>query len=313
MVYLFHSHKQTYTYTINSIFMKRILFAVALIVATGMTAFSQDEAAEGPWTRSSELSFTFSQVSLTNWAAGGEGSVALNGMGNFALNYKEGKHSWDNKLELGYGLIKPGDEFVRKSDDKIVLESKFGRQVTETLDWAALFSFRSQFVEGYDYPDDAEKVLLSNFLAPAYLNFSLGINWKPVEYFSVFLAPFSSPRLTIVNDQVLADQGAFGVEAGKKTRFEFGGLAKFNFKKDILENVNLATNLEFYSNYLENPQNIDILWDVMVFMKINKYLTANITTNLLYDDDIMITDADGNVGPRVQFKEVLGVGLTFKF
>ena len=293
--------------------MKRILLITTLLIAGFSTAFSQEEAAKSAWTRTSELSFTFSQVSLTNWAAGGEGSVALNGMGNFALNYKEGKNSWDNKLELGYGLIKPGDESMRKSDDKILLESKFGRKATETLDWAALFSFRSQFVEGYDYPDNEEKVLLSNFLAPAYLNFSLGINWKPVEYFSVFLAPFSSPRLTIVNDQFLADQGAFGVEPGKKTRFEFGGLAKFNFKKDIFENVNLASNLELYSNYLENPQNIDILWDVMVFMKINKFLTANITTNLLYDDDIMIKDADGNIGPRVQFKEILGVGLTFKF
>lgn len=291
--------------------MKRLLLTIALIFATGLSVFAQEEES-GPWTRSSELSFTFSQVSLTNWAAGGEGSLALNAMGNFALNYKEGNNSWQNKLELGYGLVKPGDDIMKKSDDKIYFESKYGRKATKKLDWTALLSFRSQFVEGYDYPDDAEKVLLSNFLAPGYLNFSVGINWKPVEYFSAFFGP-ATPKLTIVNDQALADNGSFGVEPGEKTRFEFGGLAVFNFKKDIFENVNLASNLELYSNYLKNPQNIDIIWDVIVFMKINSFLSANVTTNLLYDDDIMITDADGNVGPRVQFKEVLGVGLTFKF
>jgi len=292
--------------------MKKYLLAIVFLSATVLSGYAQEEEVQSPWTRTSEMSFTFSQVSLTNWAAGGEGSVALNAMGNFALNYKEGNNSWQNKLELGYGLVKPGDEIMKKSDDKIYFESKYGRKASEKLDWTALLSFRSQFVEGYDYPDDAEKVLLSNFLAPGYLNFSVGINWKPVEYFSAFFGP-ATPKLTIVNDQVLAEKGAFGVEPGEKTRFEFGGLAKLNFKKDIFENVNLASNLELYSNYLKNPQNIDIIWDVMVFMKINDFLSANITTNLLYDDDIMITDADGNIGPRVQFKEILGVGLTFKF
>lgn len=292
--------------------MKKILLAFVFIFAMGEYISAQEEETPNPWTKTTELSFTFSQVSLTNWAAGGEGSVAFNAMGNFALNYKEGNNSWQNKLEMGYGLVKPGDDMMKKSDDKIHFESKYGRKANETINWTALMSFRSQFFEGYNYPDGENKVLLSNFLAPGYLNFSVGINWKPVEYFSAFFGP-ATPKLTIVNDQALADIGAFGVEPGKNTRFEFGGLAVFNFKKDIIDNVNLSSNLELYSNYLKNPQNIDIIWDVTIFMKINNFLSANITTNLLYDDDIMITDADGNVGPRVQFKEVLGVGLTFKF
>ncbi|PID93735.1 MAG: hypothetical protein CSA95_06475 [Bacteroidetes bacterium] len=292
--------------------MKKIVFIVALIIATGVTALSQEKTEQGAWTRTSEVSFTFSQVSLTNWAAGGEGSIALNGMGNFSLTYKEGKNEWQNKLELAYGLVKVGEGVMKKSDDKIYFESKYGRRATEKLDWTAMFSFRSQFVKGFEYPENADKVLLSNLLAPAYINLSVGINWKPVSYFSAFFSP-ASPKFTIVNDQVLSDRGSFGVTPGEKTRFEFGGLAKFNFKKDILKNVNLASNLELYSNYLESPQNIDIRWDVVVFMKINSFLTANVTTNLLYDDDIMITDAEGKVGPRVQLKEILGVGLTFKF
>ncbi len=292
--------------------MNKIVLTIALSIAIGVAVFAQEEAPQSTWTKSSEISFTFSQVSLTNWAAGGDGSAALNAMGNFAINYKEGKDSWKNKLELGYGLVKSKDDIAKKSNDKILFESMYGRRATEKLDWSAMVSFRSQFVEGYNYPADAEKVLLSDFLAPGYLFASVGMNWNPVEYLSVFFGP-ATPKLTIVNDDNLSALGAFGVEPGENSRFEFGGLAKFSFKKDLFENVNLASDLELYSNYLKSPENIDIIWDVMIFMKINKFLTANLTTNLLYDDDIIITDADGNVGPRVQLKEILGVGLTFKF
>ncbi|NCD41418.1 MAG: DUF3078 domain-containing protein [Bacteroidia bacterium] len=289
--------------------MRNIL--LLFLILSGISVLAQ-EAQESPWKKSADISLTFSQVALTNWAAGGNGSVALNTFGNFGLHYKEGNSDWENKLELAYGLIKPENEILKKSDDRIYFESKYGVKATEKLDYTTLLSFRTQFVEGYNYPEGEEKVYLSNVLAPAYLNLSVGINWKPAEFLSVFLSP-ASARYLLVNDQILANQGAFGVEPGEKSKFEFGGLAKLNFKKDIFENVNLATNLELFSNYFDKPQNIDILWDVMVFLKINSFLSANITTNLIYDDNIMITDTEGNTGPRVQFKEIAGVGFSYKF
>ena len=290
--------------------MKKVLlfFIISLL---GLPNLMAQEEPTSAWTKGADLSFALSQVSLSNWAAGGEGSVAINAFGNFKLNYKEGKNDWQNKLELAYGMINSGNTEYKKSDDKIHFESKYGYQASKKLYYTAILSFRSQFIEGYNYPANAEKVYLSNFLAPGYLNFSLGINWKANEFFSVFVGPIS-PKLTIVNDEVLSQQGAFGVEVGEKTRFEMGGVIIANFKKEVVKNVELATNLELYTNYLKNPQNIDVNWDMMIIMKVNKYLSANISTNLLYDDDIMITDNDGNIGPRVQFKEVVGVGITVK-
>ncbi|MCF6366081.1 MAG: hypothetical protein L3J35_07750 [Bacteroidales bacterium] len=178
-------------------------------------------------------------------------------------------------------------------------------------------NFKTQFEDGYNYPDDSS--VISSFLAPGYLLVAAGIDYKPNKNMSVFFAPLTS-KTTIVNNQVLADAGAFGAEPGKNIRNEFGGYLKVAYTKDIATNINLNTKIDLFSNYLNNPQNIDINWEVLISMKVNKYISANISTQFIYDDDIKFQIVDetgmpvfGKFGPRPQFKELLGVGFTFKF
>ncbi len=181
---------------------------------------------------------------------------------------------------------------------------------------------------GFNYPDDSTKI--SDLLAPAYLLGAVGLDYKPSDKFTAFVAPVTA-KTTFVNDQVLADAGAFGVEkavydtagnlltAGKNIRTEFGGYIRLFYKVDVMKNVSLQTKLDLFSNYLENPQNIDVSWEVLISMKVNKYISATITTHLLYDDDTDISIDNNNdgiidrIGPRTQFKEVLGVGFSYKF
>lgn len=93
-----------------------------------------------------------------------------------------------------------------------------------------------------------------------------------------------------------------------------GAIVKSEFKTELMKNVNLATTLSLFSNYFNNPQNIDVNWDITVNMKINDYLSANLLTNLVYDHDILIPlDDEGNTGRRVQLKQLFGVGLSYKF
>lgn len=152
---------------------------------------------------------------------------------------------------------------------------------------------------------------------------ALGIDYKPNTYLSAFIAPATS-RLTIVNDGQMSDAGAFGVEPGAKTKGEFGGYTRLiysrnDFKKALLKNVSFMTKFDVFSNYLKHPQNIDISWETLIAFKVNEYISFNITTHLLYDDDTKISIDDYNdgiiddFGPRVQFKEILGVGFSFKF
>jgi hypothetical protein len=145
----------------------------------------------------------------------------------------------------------------------------------------------------------------------------------------------ATAKFTIVNDQDLADAGAFGLEPAKYDsvggiwmmvehanlyKYEFGGYLKFTFKKEILKNVTYETKLELFSNYLKDPQNIDVIWDNIINMKVNSFINASITTNMIYDHDIPVPVnrlINGvytpGTGPRLQFKEVLAVGVAYKF
>lgn len=268
------------------------------------------------WEVKGLVSLNFSQISLSNWVAGGRSSHAGVGIFNLSAKYTRDNLLWENTLDLGYGLIKEQDRETVKSDDKIDLNSKLGLKQSEQLYYSLLFNFKTQFAEGYKYPNTTD--VISNFMAPGYFTLALGMDYKPHKDLSVFFSP-ATARLTVVSDEELSAQGAFGVDPGENTRFEVGALLKFDINTEIVENVTLNNKLEFFSNYLEKPQNIDIRWDMMLNMKINDYLSANLITNLIYDDDIQVPldeNEDGIIegtGRRVQFKEMFGVGLNYKF
>lgn len=282
------------------------------------------------WKTGGMGSLTFAQVSLTNWAAGGQNSIAFNGALNLFANYKKGHSTWDNNLDLGFGMVRQGLDDVRKSDDRIDFSSKYGRQAFKSKYWyyAAMVNFRTQFAPGYTYPNDS--VQISRFMAPAYTTIAMGLDYKPIPNLTLFLAPVTG-KITMVNDQTLADAGAFGVAkaeydtAGTKTkdgsriRYEFGGYLKFTYKADIGKNATYTTRLDLFSNYIERPQNIDIMWENNLVVKVGKYIGVTFSTLLLYDDDVEVA-VDSNddgvndaMGPRIQFRQIFGVGFSYKF
>ncbi|MCK5838687.1 MAG: DUF3078 domain-containing protein [Bacteroidales bacterium] len=300
--------------------MKKFIL-IALAMGFAHFTFSQEADTIKPWKTGANFSLTFSQTSLTNWSAGGENSLSSNGYINWFGDYKKGKSIWENRLDLAYGLTKQGTQDFRKNDDKIDLSSKYGLQAKEKWYYSVLFNFKSQFADGFDYLEDTT-ILLSGFLAPAYTSIGIGMDWKPKDYFSLYISPVTA-RWIIVNNQDLADMGAFGVDPaeyddlghviknGQKVKSEFGALLRAEFIRDIAKNVNLKTKLELFSNYLDKPQEIDVYWDIFLTMNINNWLAATLNTTLVYDADVMIMDKDGNIGPRTQFKEIFGIGLTY--
>jgi len=310
--------------------MKKIIIIILVTIFAGQFLSAQVSEKEDAlkkvntdtingWKKGGMFALTFGQSSFTNWAAGGINNISVNGIANLFANYKKDNLTWDNNLDLGYGMQKLGkgvDKSTQKTDDKLDFSSKLGIKAAEKLYYAALMNFRTQFTNGYNYPDDS--TVISGLMAPGYLLFAAGIDYKPNKNLSVFIAPLTS-KTTFVSNQTLADAGAYGVEPGKNIRNEFGGYLKAVYTKDIMKNVNLNTKLGLFSNYLHNPQNIDVNWEVLLGMKINKYLTATLNTQLLYDDDILVpvdTNGDGinnGTGKRVQFKEILGIGFSVKF
>ncbi len=311
-----------------------VMIIVLIVYATGNTSAQVTDAEKQlravttdtlqGWRKGGVVTLSVAQTSLTNWASGGQNSLSLNGLFSGFAYYKKGKTAWDNTLDLGYGLLKQGDEDFRKTDDKIEFVSKFGQEAFGKFYYSALASFKTQFSPGYNYPDRVNKI--SDIFAPAYLMAAAGLDYKPNPYFSVFLAPITG-KFTFVTDETLSDAGAFGVSPGETSRSEIGGYlravySRADFKSEFLKNITFTTKLDLFSNYTNNPQNIDVNWDVLLGMKVNKFLTVSLVTQLIYDDDIMVPfDSDDNgtiaagegVKSKVQFKEILGVGFSVKF
>ncbi len=221
-------------------------------------------------------------------------------------------------MTLGFGFMKIGDDLSRKSDDQIDFSSKLGYKATEKWSYSALLGFNTQFAEGFDDPGEPSRIKISNFMAPAYLNISLGMDYKPNEHLSLFLSPVSG-KITFVMDDFLSAAGSFGLDPNEVVRGEFGAYIKFTYVQEILKNVTLDTKIDFFSNYLENTKYVDVNWDMLLTFKINDFLSASLMTSLIYDYDIKFeydTDADGIMDgeeARVQFKELFGLGLTYSF
>ena len=291
--------------------MRRIItLFVFLLAAVGIVA--QDTQDTTYWNVSGQASVNFSQVSFSNWIGGGKNSVSGVGLFDINANYEKDKIHWENTLKTGYGLLKEGEDEAVKTDDKLELNSKLGVEMRkENLLFSSFLNFLTQFADGYRYPNTTDKI--SRIFAPAYLTVATGFDYQPSEMFSLFLTPVSG-KFTFVADDTLSAAGAFGVKPGKKMRAEMGASLKSEFKTPVMKNVNLSTTLTLFSNYFNEPQNIDVKWDVAVNMKINDYLSANLLTNLVYDHDILIPiDDEGNTGRRIQMKQLFGVGLSYKF
>ncbi|WP_107039818.1 DUF3078 domain-containing protein [Brumimicrobium mesophilum] len=273
------------------------------------------------WKLESKFALNVTQSTFTNWASGGRNNISGLGFINASADYKKDRIRWATTLSTGLGGIQYFDEAIEKTDDVIDIQSTVSYGLKDPWYVSLLGGFRTQFLDGFSNPEDS--VRSSTIMAPGYANISLGIEYIPNENLKVFLSPLSA-KLTFVQDQVLADSGAFGVapaefnsmgdliKSGENFRAELGAYFRIIYKKELMENIGLRSRLELFSNYQENPGNIDVNGEVILDFKVNKWFSANLQLNVIYDDDIAITDRDGNVGPRTQFKQVIGLGIAYR-
>lgn len=260
------------------------------------------------------LGVNFNSVGLKNWAGGGNNSISTSAKFGLGYNYITFNTVWNNSLEGGYGVVKLGDEGFKKTDDRIILSSKFGYKAANELSYSALLDFRTQFANGYDYNKlDSQNnyLIISKFMAPAYLTIGLGMNYKPLQIIDIYLSPLSN-RIIFVLDEDLANNGAYGVTPGKKLKSELGSTFDMIIQSPIITNVDLRTRLNLFSAY-ENFTSVVINWEFGLNFKVNEYITAAFSLNSIYDEKININRDDGTYGPATQLKHVLLIGFAYKF
>ncbi len=312
--------------------MKKIVFSV-LSVLSMYVALGQDKSVQQmrdeanrtikkdpndtipkAWKTGGVLRFTFTQAAQDNWAAGGEKSTL--GLASFFSGfafYKEGKHAWDNTIDLAYGFVSTTSQGTRKSDDKIDLLSKYGYDIGKNWYLSGLLNFRTQFTPGYAYPKDGSPVLTSDFLSPAYITLGAGMNYKPNDRFSIFISP-ATLRWTIVKNDSLSSVGSYGVDSGKHVKLEFGAYSTISYTAKISDNAVYTGRLDLFSNYLHDPQDVDINLTNLLAVKVTGILTMTLAFNLIYDNDVSTVKSDGSVGgASPQLQELLGIGFLLKF
>ena len=283
--------------------------------ASGVTVTKDpNDTTKQTWKTGGLYNLNFNQAALSNWSAGGDkSSLSLSTLLSVYAFYANGKHSWDNSLDLAYGIVSTTSLGTRKSDDRIDLVSKYGYDVGKKWYLSGLFNFRTQFAPGYNYPNANSKVLTSDFLSPGYLLESVGMDYKPNDNFSLFLSPITARELFVQNDS-LAAVAAFGVDSGKKFRFELGAFVSVNYTANLSKTAVYKTKLDLFSNYLHNPQNISAIWNNVLAVKVTRLISMNLSLAMVYDNDIKSTNSDGTAGgPKVQIQEVMGIGLAYKF
>ncbi|MEM7374456.1 MAG: DUF3078 domain-containing protein [Bacteroidota bacterium] len=319
--------------------MKQLITTIALLCFLCTLSFAQT-ADTSYWKKGGVATFGFTNTGLSSyWQAGGFPSQSFIFRVNMHANYAKGKHSWDNDLATGYGVLRQGKglfsgegdiPFV-KNEDRFELNSKYGRKITDKLSLSSLLNFRTQFAPGFSFDPGAPTAIpdpdniISQAFAPAYLNYGLGLDYKPTENFSLYYSPLTA-KVTIVTVEEFRATYMPPDMVDQLARFELGSNLNIKWLQKIDDNITFQTNANFFTNYLAGTDeagksqfgNIDVNWETLTTAKVNDWLAITFSTNLIYDDDIKfeIIDQAGNsigFGPRTQLQTVFAVGITYNF
>ena len=314
-----------------------VLFSIIMptwIFSQNDTASSVRQDSVRYWKFSGRTGLTFNQLSLTNWASGGESSASGKVNANTKIVYSKNRFQFESISKLAFGIVGYGGNRIEKTEDRIDLATS--ATINSDKNWAvsSVLSLKSQFANGYKYPNDS--TLISTFFAPGVVNASVGYRYKKSDLFELFLSP-ASGKFTFVLNQELADKGAYGVTPavldsnglvlvpGKNLFCEFGINVLANFAKEVSDNIELSSTLNLYNNYLDdnrsNRWNIDVDWETTVNFTINKRIQTVLFMQLKYDHNVNlpvyeIVDGEKTQvgeGPKLQFKESLGIGITYNF
>ena len=278
---------------------------------------AQEKPDTSYWSHTGKTGITFSQVGFSNWASGGEPSVSFNALVNYALKYEKNSHLWQTVLDAGYGAQRIGkdEDTFKKTDDNFVFTTRYGYKIANKLYLSAMANLRTQFYDGYNYEADPA-IFVSNFMSPGYSKIGLGATYNhkfaEKESFSLTFSPVNL-KTTFVFDDSLSARGMYGVEPGEKVRFRGGMDLLASLHKKLMKNITLTTTLSMFTPY-EDLATVDVNWDMALWFKINEWFSANISTQMIYDQDVsFLNDAGESYNSAVQFKEVLGIGLTYSF
>ncbi len=276
------------------------------------------------WKYRTEAILALNQGLLSNWVKGGESNISTAFDVTWYADYLNKPYlvSSNNFVRLKYGLIASTSNGVRTNIDLFETNSKLNHKAFGRFDFSATALFKTQIMKGYDYPNDS--VPVSKFMNPAILTLGLGLDYKPDKLTSINISPLSY-KGTFVPDISMIDQTKYGVAKDRRSKHEPGASVLISHEFKPFKTVSVKNRLQLFTNYIHNPQNIDVDWEMIVVASLNWFTDVRLNTHLIFDDDtrtlLFTRGKDPVLGPdglqkktaRIQFKELLGLSLAFRF
>lgn len=283
--------------------MKKLLLSASLLWA--LNSYAQDQPIQDStkaWSVVGQNTLMLNQSAFSNWVAGGANNLGWQAGVNYNLTYEKDKDLWENLIILGYGMNNTQGVGNRKTQDVINLSTNYGRKISGNWYASVGAGLISQFAPGYEDGNNPEASKISNFMSPGYVNLGAGFTYKPSDNFTMTLRP-ANARFTFVLDKDLQWAGNYGLKNdGDSMLFQFGFLGTAQYKVKLMENITLQNNASVFSNYLDHPERLVLSYSGILNMKVNKYISTNVTLDLLYDH---------NQIKKTQLKQTLGIGLAY--
>ena len=283
--------------------MKNIVLLIALTIQI-QSIYSQEVTQESPpvspWKKVGTFSFLVNQSSFDNWIAGGVSNISGAIGVNYDFNYSKANWSWDNKIIVAFGITKIKAQDIQKSNDRLEWNSVLGKKAKGIWNYSLFLNFKTQFTDDLN----SETKGPTHILSPGYLQVGPGILWKKSDDLKVNISVATSKLIVVDKELTLPDDAYFGVEEGSSVRYELGASIGAYYKFTLMENITMENILNMYSDYLEDPQNVDFDYTINIVMGINKYFSTNLAFQAIYDD---------NAFQGLQTRQMIALGINYSF
>ena len=291
------------------------------------------------WKYHSESSFILNQSAMSNWVKGGEGSVstALDITGYADYNNKALKLSSNNFIRFNFGYIATKKDGITKNLDLLETSLKLNHLAFGKVYFSAVLLFKTQVAKGFNYFTTAAgkdtSNLVSKFMNPGTLTIGLGLDYKPNKTTSINFSPLSYKGTFVTDpayynnkyDSTRIDQTQYGIPKNKTALNEPGASIMISNELKLNKTIDIINRLQLFTNSIHNPQNVDVDWEMIATTHLNWFTDVRLNTHLIFDDDtktseknsrgmpILLSDGTEKKTARIQFKELVGLSLSFRF
>ncbi|PKL87149.1 MAG: hypothetical protein CVV23_16850 [Ignavibacteriae bacterium HGW-Ignavibacteriae-2] len=280
--------------------MKKFIVYFLIVFAAVISAQEKETDPNlGKWVPSLVTGLNISQISFSNWAQGGDNSLAFTLMGEFSLKYKTEKWRFKNYVKTAFGKTKLGDADIRQTDNEIYLETVLSLNIGWAVDPFISNSVRTAITDGFDY-SKVPAVKIADLFDPGYITQSIGFTYDKSEIIQTRLGIAFQETFTNKLNQYSDDPDT--KDKIEDFKFDTGMESVTDAKLKLDDNLLYTTKLRVFTRF-QSLDVWDVRWDNAISAKVNSWLNVNLGVILIHE----ISQTR-----KTQLKEALQIGIVYR-